>query len=456
MLLVASSMHDYAEQTQQFLIEGDIKAALKAARNVSALRTSQVLTRVPLENVIAFLLQSGWEKAAYVAGYLPPAFTVTLLGQMSEDDAGSLLAEMAPEKFADVLKLLPEAYASRLLDQMDPAYRQRVMQLAEYPEGTAGSVMSPNFLTVDADSHISEVIEAVRLAPAEVERTAYVFVLHPETQRLEGVVSLRELMLGDPKAKVRNVMTSDVFAIAVDEPALEAARRIRSRRLKMMPVVDEQQAMVGIISIGQSMDLLAHELADEFVAMNAASPDESFYTPPRQAVKKRLPWMAVNIFLNLGAVAVISSFENTIVQVAILAAFLPMITDMGGNVGIQALSVSIRSIALGEARLIDFWKAVRKELVIGLFNGVALGALFCVVAYVLQGNVILGVVAGIALGINVLVAGVVGGTMPFLIKRMGKDPALMTGPILTTITDITGVTIYLGLATLFLSSLMVG
>ncbi|EMR14246.1 magnesium transporter [Methylophaga lonarensis MPL] len=456
MLLVASSMHDYAEQTQQFLIEGDIKAALKAARNVSALRTSQVLTRVPLENVIAFLLQSGWEKAAYVAGYLPPAFTVTLLGQMSEDDAGSLLAEMAPEKFADVLKLLPEAYASRLLDQMDPVYRQRVMQLAEYPEGTAGSVMSPNFLTVDADSHISEVIEAVRLAPAEVERTAYVFVLHPETQRLEGVVSLRELMLGDPKAKVRNVMTSDVFAIAVDEPALEAARRIRSRRLKMMPVVDEQQAMVGIISIGQSMDLLAHELADEFVAMNAASPDESFYTPPRQAVKKRLPWMAANIFLNLGAVAVISSFENTIVQVAILAAFLPMITDMGGNVGIQALSVSIRSIALGEARLIDFWKAVRKELVIGLFNGVALGALFCVVAYVLQGNVILGVVAGIALGINVLVAGVVGGTMPFLIKRMGKDPALMTGPILTTITDITGVTIYLGLATLFLSSLMVG
>lgn len=456
MLLVASSMHDYAEQTQQLLIEGDIKAALKAARNVSALRTSQVLTRVPLENVIAFLLQSGWEKAAYVAGYLPPAFTVTLLGQMSEDDAGSLLAEMAPEKFADVLKLLPEAYASRLLDQMDPVYRQRVMQLAEYPEGTAGSVMSPNFLTVDADSHISEVIEAVRLAPAEVERTAYVFVLHPETQRLEGVVSLRELMLGDPKAKVRNVMTSDVFAIAVDEPALEAARRIRSRRLKMMPVVDEQQAMVGIISIGQSMDLLAHELADEFVAMNAASPDESFYTPPRQAVKKRLPWMAANIFLNLGAVAVISSFENTIVQVAILAAFLPMITDMGGNVGIQALSVSIRSIALGEARLIDFWKAVRKELVIGLFNGVALGALFCVVAYVLQGNVILGVVAGIALGINVLVAGVVGGTMPFLIKRMGKDPALMTGPILTTITDITGVTIYLGLATLFLSSLMVG
>lgn len=164
--------------------------------------------------------------------------------------------------------------------------------------------------------------------------------------------------------------------------------------------------------------------------------------------------MAVNIFLNLGAVWVISSFEDTLIQVAILAAFLPMITDMGGNVGIQALSVSIRSMALGESRLGDVWKAVRKETIIGLCNGLALGVLFSVVAFALQGNAVLGLVAGLALGINVLVAGVVGGSMPFLIKRLGKDPAMMTGPVLTTVTDITGVTIFLGLSTVFLTSLM--
>jgi len=171
-------------------------------------------------------------------------------------------------------------------------------------------------------------------------------------------------------------------------------------------------------------------------------------------VRKRLPWMMSNIFLNLGAVYVISSFESTLVQVAILAAFLPMITDMGGNVGIQALSVSIRSMALGEARLGDVWKAVRKETVIGMINGLALGLVFSIIAFAIQGNAILGLVAGVALGVNVLVAGLVGGTMPFLIKRMGQDPAMMTGPVLTTITDITGVTIYLGLSTVFLASLM--
>mgnify|MGYP002715471432 CR=1 FL=1 len=133
-----------------------------------------------------------------------------------------------------------------------------------------------------------------------------------------------------------------------------------------------------------------------------------------------------------------------------------MITDMGGNVGIQALSVSIRSIALGEVRLRDFWLAMRKELMIGICNGIALGTLFTVVAWFMQGNMVLGLVAGTALAVNVLVAGVVGGTIPFLIKRLGKDPAMMTGPVLTTITDITGVSIYLGLATIFLAGLLAG
>lgn len=166
--------------------------------------------------------------------------------------------------------------------------------------------------------------------------------------------------------------------------------------------------------------------------------------------------MAGNIFLNLGAVAVISSFEGTIEAVAALAIFLPMITDMGGNVGIQALSVSIRSIALGEVRLNDFWKATRKEITIGLVNGLALGALFAAIAFALRGDPTLGIIAGSALAVNVFLAGIIGGTLPFLIKKLGKDPAMMTGPVLTTITDITGVTIYLGLSTIFLASMLAG
>lgn len=166
--------------------------------------------------------------------------------------------------------------------------------------------------------------------------------------------------------------------------------------------------------------------------------------------------MALNIFLNLGAVWIIAGFEATIAQVAILAAFLPMITDMGGNVGIQSLSVAIRNIALDDARLRDLRRAVRKEVVIGMINGLALGALFAVIAWMLEGNPWIGALAGVALGINVLLAGVVGGCLPFILKRMGRNPAMMTGPILTTITDITGVTIFLGLSTVFLTQMLGG
>lgn len=456
MLLVPSKMQTHANDLREALETGDLVRAQQLAHTVSRIRAAAILAEAPPSSMMALLQTVGWERAGRIAAYFPPELAVKVLEDLDDSSARALLSEMPAEKIADLLPYLPDPLQRRLFEGLDPELLGQVQTLASYPEGTAGAIMSPYFLSVEHHLTVADVVEAVRSAEPDLERTAYVFVVNAQSKKLAGVVSLRELLINDPLASVADVMTTEVFAVHTGEDAAEAAHRIRSRRLKMLPVVDAQDALAGVISINQAMELLAHEVADEFVAISAGSPDESFYTPPREAVKKRLPWMAVNIFLNLGAVAVISSFEDTIVQVAILAAFLPMITDMGGNVGIQALSVSIRSMALGEARLRDFWKAVRKEVIIGLCNGLALGVLFTGVAYVLQGNMILGVVAGIALACNVLLAGVVGGTIPFLIKRLGKDPAMMTGPILTTITDITGVTVYLGLATIFLSSLMAG
>ncbi|MCH8550471.1 MAG: magnesium transporter [Natronospirillum sp.] len=454
MLLVASRLQEEAEEVRKNLELGAIETAVKKSRRVSSLRLARLVKEAPPEAAEQYLRAITPAQAGRIATYLPGEYTARILGQFEEDFAGTLLSEMEPEAIAQLLPELGEELKQRLLGQLDTDLRAQIESLASYPAGTAGSVMSPSFLAIGPEATVAEAMEAVREAQEITDRTAYIFVVTPETGKLLGVMSLRELMTSDPKTTMMKAMAKDIFAVRTGEPALEAARRIRSRRLKMFPVVDDEDVLVGIISIGQAMDLLAHEVADEFVALSAGSPDESFFTPPRQAIRKRLPWMAANIFLNLGAVAVISTFEETIVAVAILAAFLPMITDMGGNVGIQALSVSIRSIALGEARLRDFWQAVNKELAIGAVNGAVLGTLFCIIAYVLQGSIVLGLVAGFALGLNVLLAGVIGGTMPFLIKKMGKDPAMMTGPVLTTITDITGVTVYLGLATLFLSSLM--
>lgn len=454
MLLVTSQILTFSKEFSETLEKEEFEQAKKIARKISPFRLSHILIEFPQETVLKFFEHLKNEEVALISSNFPPDFNLTLFRLLSEDRSIAIINEMPPDSVAEFIEELP----GELTSKIERDLLVQVESLTNFPKGSAGSIMSPYFLAVESSALVGEVIEVVRSAPTEVGRTSYVFIVESnsliQSGRLVGVVSIRELLLSSLKTPVTQVMNSSVMAVRTEDDALEAAKRIKSRNLKMLPVVDQNDVLVGIIHITKAIDLLTHELADEFVSINAASPDESFFTHPQESIQKRLPWMGANIFLNLGAVAVISSFEDTLVQVAILAAFLPMITDMGGNVGIQALSVSIRSMALGEAQLRDFWKAVRKEVFIGLFNGLALGVLFAGLAYLLQGNFVLGIVAGVALGVNVLVAGVVGGTMPFLIKRIGKDPAMMTGPVLTTITDITGVSIYLGLSTLFLSSLM--
>ena len=379
-----------------------------------------------------------------------------LLAELSEEEATALFRAMRPEYAADIYYIWAkkdEAWADRILDRLAEEEREVVRRLGRYPPGTAGAAMVVSFLAISEDATVGESVEAIRSAPPEVERSGYVYVLDA-LGRPQGVVSVRELFTAPRDELVRRIMTADLVAVRDDHNVLDASRLLRNRGFKLLPVLDAEDRLIGVITREDAFELIAEELAAGFVRSAQGSPDESFFTPPVGAVKRRLPWMGLNVILNLGAVFVITSFESTIAQVAILAAFLPMITDMGGNVGIQALSVAIRSIALDEVQVRDFWRAVRKEVVVGVINGLALGGLFMTVAFLLEGNVWLGMVAGLALAVNVLVAGVVGGALPFIIKRLGKDPAMMTGPFLTTITDITGVSIYLGLSTIFLTQIL--
>ncbi len=457
MLLDSTRIGGYAQELTEALAAEDIIRAMTLTERLSALRCARILVEAPVSAGCQLFEALGPVRAAAIASQVPAPHLVRLMVPLAEQTRLEILDQLSADSARNLIDVLPDEMAESLMQDVRPELRADIELLRRFPADTAGSIMRTDYVAVTTTSLVSDVVEEIRQAPdTQQARTSYIYVVSPASGRLQGVMSLRDLLLADRRLEVQHVMSTDIFAVRADEPALEAAQRLQSRRLKLLPVVAEDDSLLGVITIGQAVELLAEHVADDFVSIGGGSPDESFFTPPPEAIRRRLPWMSANIFLNLGAVFVISSFEDTLVAVAILAAFLPMITDMGGNVGIQALSVSIRSIALGEARLRDFWRAVRKELAIGVFNGLALGALFCVLAFILQGSLVLGLVAGVALGVNVLVAGVLGGTMPFLIKRLGKDPAMMTGPILTTITDITGVSIYLGLCTLFLATLLAG
>lgn len=455
MILEPEILQSYREKFVAELNENKIKDAVLSAQNISAGRVAQILTDRDYDLIIAFLEIADQKQAGKVLSHFNPEMSAEILEEMDPEIGSTLLDDIPIDHAADIMQFMDPSEASELLEMINPNLELMIRDLMRYEQGTVGSYMNSYFTAVKKGATVEETLNAIRDASHQIENKNYVYVVNGNGKP-EGVISMKDLIRTDPSKKVEEIMTPNVVAVYADDDAIMASQLLRNRRLQMLPVLSDEDHIIGVLLIDDAIEVLSMNMVDMFMHMGAATADESFYTPPLGTVKKRLPWMAGNVFLNLGAVAVIASFEATIEAVAALAIFLPMITDMGGNVGIQALSVSIRSIALGEVRLSEYWRAAKKEIVVGLINGIALGALFAVIAYFVQANMTLGLVAGTALAINVLLAGIVGGTLPFLIKRWGGDPAMMTGPVLTTITDITGVTIYLGLSTYFLASLLGG
>ncbi|TVQ22256.1 MAG: magnesium transporter [Spirochaetaceae bacterium] len=449
MILSPETIQDHHDAMARSLAEGDLDTATDNAQHLSSTRIAQILRDAPRDAVVPMLGRLDRQRVGRVFARMSIDLVADLLLATEPGELAILLEMLTPDQAASLITALPDDERDAAIDRFPEAKRAEIMALVAFPPGSAGSVMSPRFLSIEQNHTVRDTIEALHSAPADLDRTTYVYVIDSD-RRPVGVVSVRDLLRLKADSQLARVMNPSVVAVGVNDTAVEAATLIRNRRLTMLPVLDADATIAGVITFDDAIDILSEEVASQTTGIGGGSPDESFFTPPRSAIRMRLPWMVSNIFLNLGAVAVITGFEETIAAVAILAAFLPMITDMGGNVGIQSLSVAVRSIALGEVRLRDAGRALRKELSIGVVNGLVLGSVFLLIAVVWQRNALIGVIAGTALAANVLVAGVVGGTLPFLIKRLGKDPAMMTGPVLTTITDITGVTIYLGLSTIFL------
>lgn len=453
MLLDPETIQQIAESVLQQIKEENFKKAAELSKKLSSTRIASILVHTDKLSAGKMLSMLDKKRAGRVIANMHQEFAVQIMESLEETERAKLINSIPADNLNNLLEAADNEFSEKLYNLLKSDLKNHLDKIREYPSGSAGRIMSPYFLTARGDGSVRETIESMLSAPPEVEGTPYIYVLD-QAGELTGVMSIKDMLREDPERKLKEVMNPGIVTVKDTDSAHEASDIIRNRRLMMLPVVDSNGHIVGVITFDDAMKVLTKDAAKLIVSSSAIVQDESFFTPPMRAVKGRLPWMAANVFLNMGAVAVITGFEATIATVAILAAFIPMITDMGGNVGIQSLSVAIRSIALGGVKMRDIRKVIKKEILIGIVNGIALGMLFAVIAYILRGNPYLGLLAGAALGINVLVAGIVGGALPFLIKAIGKDPAMMTGPVLTTITDITGVSIYLGLSTMFIAFLV--
>ncbi len=385
---------------------------------------------------------------------LGPEMAAQLLSDRPAEEIAKLIQEIPSDDAAALVDYLPEEVSSAVLELMRPKESGQVENLLEYPEKTAGRIMNPNVFAVSEDLTVGEAITQLQ-SSRDVEMVFYLYVVD-QRRHLVGVTSLRRLLLVSPETPLKRIMTPDVMSVRVDTDQEEAAQQVASYNLLAIPVVDEESKLVGVITVDDVIDVIKDEATEDIYRLAGVTGDERVFTPPGESLMKRLPWLAVNLVTAFVVASVVSLFERTITEVVALAVFMPIVAGMGGNAGTQTLTVIVRGIALGELTWGNSRKALVKEGIVGIGNGLALGAVGAVVVWLMKGNPVLGAVLGMAMVINMFIAATAGTLIPLGLRALRVDPALASSVFITTFTDLAGFASFLGLATIFLRYLGTG
>ncbi|MFE3974672.1 MULTISPECIES: magnesium transporter [Peribacillus] len=377
----------------------------------------------------------------------------SLLAEMNPSYVADMLSHMYADDAADVLNEINDEQAVSYLTIMDDEAASEIQELLNYEEYTAGSIMTTEFIAIEANETARSAMKILKREAPQAETIYYVFVTDQD-KKLLGVLSLRTLIIADEDALIGDLMDDRVVSVPVSEDQEEVARKIRDYNFLAVPVVDFQNHLLGIITVDDIIDVMDEEASDDYSKLAGVPDLDHVDKSPFSAAKKRLPWLIILLFLGLLTASLIGRFEETLSQKAILAVFIPLIGGMAGNTGTQALAVAVRGIATGELEQASKWKLVIREAGTGLITGLTCGTAIIFIVYIWQGDLMLGLLVGISIFITLIVATLAGSLVPLLMHKMKIDPAVASGPFITTINDIISVLIYFGLATLFMGYLL--
>ena len=412
---------------------------------------AQVFTELPdkdRQSVFSLLVERNGRLAMEALSELGPEGGAALLAGRSPEEIGRLLQELPSDDAAAIIDYLPEEVSAPVLELMQKRPGGDVGELLEYPEQTAGRIMNPRVFALAEDMTAAEAIAALQ-ASRDVEMVFYLYVIDAR-RHLVGVVSLRRLLLVPPGTPLKRIMTTDLISARVDTDQEEVARQVASYNLLAIPVVDEENKLAGVITVDDVIDVIKDEATEDVYRLVGVTGDDRVFTRPSESLRKRLPWLQVNLVTAFIAASVVAMFEGTIGQWSALAVFMPVVAGMGGNAAMQTLAVIVRGIALGELTWANTRKALFKEAIVGVANGVACGVVAGVVVWIWKGSPALGFIIGAAMIVNMFVAATAGTLIPLALRAMKIDPALASSVFITTLTDVFGFLSFLGLATLVL------
>jgi len=395
-------------------------------------------------------------ESEYMAEILAKAddkLQLRLLKLLDYNEIVSLFNYVSNDDIADILGNLPTGMKKELLNMMKEDDNRTVEELLGYEPDSAGGIMTTEYIALSADLTVKEALKKVKAIGPKTEVIETIFIIG-DKKELIGTVDLRNILLSPDTKPLQDIMRKHIISVHPEVDQEEVAQLVSKYDLKAIPVINRNRALLGIITVDDIIDVIVEEHMEDILRLGGVSEEENINTTLRTSIKRRLPWLLINLITAFLAAFTIALFEDVIVQVVALAAVMPIIAGMGGNAGTQTLSVVVRSISLGEVELKKNWKLVLKEIGLGAVNGAITGTITGIILYMKYGNPYLGLIVVISMIGNLVIAGFFGFLIPLVLKLVGADPALASAIFLTTATDVLGFFIFLGLAKMFLPLLI--
>ncbi|MFC2949908.1 magnesium transporter [Virgibacillus sediminis] len=412
-----------------------------------------------------FFTEQPQEQRMRIYTYLSPEETADIMESMELEETGDyftemdpryasmVLAEMSADDAVDILNELEKDQVASFLTIMDKEAADGIKKLLHYEEKTAGSIMTTEYVAIVKTQTVREAMKQLKEDAPNAETIYYIYVLD-EDKRLVGVISIRDLIIADDDDLIEDVMSEKIVAVSVGRDQEEVAQMFRDYDFFAVPVLDFQDHLLGIITVDDILDVMEEEASEDYSMLAAVSETDRKDENAFVSARKRLPWLIILLFLGMLTASLIGRFEETLEQVAVLAIFIPLIAGMAGNTGTQALAVAVRGLANG-----DYGKQGKAQLILreagtGLITGTVCGLVISVVVYLWQGNIYLGLLVGFSIFGSLIVATLAGSLIPMLMDRLHIDPAVASGPFITTVNDLISILIYFGMATTFMNWLV--
>ena len=435
---------------QELLQGDDVQPAIDLLDGMHPADQADVFEALDEDDQPKMLALLSGEGIAHLLSHLEDEQRRSVVDEMPRATLARVLDASDYDIAVDILRAIPPAEAVMTLSQMRTA--AEVTPLLGHADESAGGLMTRGYIAVHRDMTAGEAIDFLRATKPAAEEAYYLYVLDA-ANHLQGVVNLRQLIVSDPETRLEDVMEREPIAVAVETDQEEAANLMQHYRLRSLPVVDEEGVLSGVITSDDIIDVIQDEATEDMYYMAGLPGDDSLHAPLQVSARKRIPWLLVNLVTSFMAGGIVALFEGTIEKAAALAVFMPIIAAQSGNAGIQTVTIVVRGIALREMEADDAWRALRKEMALGVFRGVLFGVLVGGAAYLWQGEWAWGAVVGGAMLLNMVVAGLLGTLIPITLRALKLDPAIASGILLASITDILGFLMLLGFGALAISQL---